>query len=1814
MKMNQILNNRKTFLALFLVSIFALSTMVMPLTSILPATTLVQPNATDNLNLNSQITLEKALKNLKTTLRSAETNSSTNRTAYQKIWEPNIAQAAIHAVAVSGDKLILATAGGYLKDNEIHIYTYDYTYKTVSHVTDLGDGIIQSDVQSLAIDDLDGNGYYEIVAGSSDGHIYVFEQTTTYFVLSSTPFVLTWISPEDFVRVWSLTTDDLDGDGKKEIIAGCWDNEIRVFEYLTRGGFPWTTGHWQNYTEVWSSGNATKDKLYTIATGDTDNDGFREIITGDRSGTIYIFENGRKEIDQPYPYHYDNEYVLIWNFTIPFSGALENLKVKNLDYDTNDEIAVSSYGRGVYFIDYSDSLGYTYSKIFKPLESWESNGFWPLDPYVDRLMTNYSTNVNDTAVFPYNTSMASSPDGNTAYFNVTSTRTATAVVDFGKDQEITFDGNSSTPDLYIWVVAFAIDEYPLPVNSSNFELYASNNLTTFTSLDNAEITPVLTGNLTYNIGSLTLHYLTYQVEVTLDSALPNAGLPSLRYLKLVIKGDQGLYVDAFRGILDLSLTEVTSMTIGNIDFSMFPPDSFKDKLILGTSDGRLLVYQYKYFSDSEINMTGYRMQRSWDSFEEDRFSVEDAIWSLELLNDSSLLPTWRYASLFTSTEYAFDYADITGDGTFDLIYAEYEPEGVDTSMYGSVKYRENTGSNMYPAFGSEQLLPGMTSAYGPFYHREVRPTMVDIDNDGDLDLVTGTTGYFEMNPEIYLIRNDGGTYNYVTDAFSSVNNIISSYNGTPYVSFYDMDKDGDLDMTIGMKQLFYFENRGNSTDPSWSYNSEFYKSLNEQRGQFEEFRTVSYSDFDRDGDFDLTVSLEYNFVSSVVNFSYTNLAYFENTGDLHTPIWLRNKNLYETDFQFYDNALLKDLDGDGNFELLTRYTNSTSAYYNYIYVYTPRLEHNLIFAATYPSTMIIEVDKSLISRGFEANILWSTELSMSEWTFSAEIADTDNDGKKEVIIGSFDNNIYTFENLFNGTYRRAWRSPDLKNLEAIGYPYPLWWYYDWDNVKDLTVADLDEDGLTEIIVVAGEIVYVFENVGDDNYSLVWSYEFVGTGIAVTTNPDLDGDSKSELIVATYDPASVYIFEAEGDNTYTRVWDISFTATTSGSYTVYAMPTSLIASDLDSDGKGDFIVGGYNESRYSNGDVYRIDSGFLAIFETIGDDNYSLVWTAPASHVSQNSVNYIYLGDINNNTILDFAVGTNLGVNIYEHTGTDNQYDIINVITSSATYPTMYSSQIAVYQNTAITELKIVQLLNGSFVAAYVYDSRVYTAFSENGTSWVLNGRVTTDTDQTYENSISLAASPYNNLTALVFKSDRSGSKLWYTSSSDGGQTWSTLDGLPVYTESFLSPSIALGALPFVTYIIPNTGIYITAWFFGWATPNLLDIPVNSTNLEAVSQELRILSDGSAGLVISGWNKSSVKTDYDVWYFNSRDYSNWSRAIRITSSYDNETMPSLAELEDGVLMVAYARGNAIRAKVSTNFGNKWSAEQDIQKWFYYAPFSLISLNTGGYMLGYISFWYTIIGWTFVPTYSANCVYNNITNWWYYNVRNVKAVAYGDTDNDGENEIIVGAGNVLSIFGYNQTLGMYNLSWSSEKLGAEITDIAVGDTNENGLLEIIVTAKGGYVYSFELADKDPPKVTFSNPTEYSEVSVGALSVMVSVEDKSKIATVELKLDNNEWVEASYNGGNLYIVTFNLKSPGIHVISARARDWNGLQSSVTSIEITVVEKETQRTLNTNSLQGNETDLFITVAFYGTSLLLLSIAILVTLVKKRRKYVLTQ
>ncbi|MFT6924276.1 MAG: hypothetical protein ACJA1C_003297 [Crocinitomicaceae bacterium] len=138
------------------------------------------------------------------------------------------------------------------------------------------------------------------------------------------------------------------------------------------------------------------------------------------------------------------------------------------------------------------------------------------------------------------------------------------------------------------------------------------------------------------------------------------------------------------------------------------------------------------------------------------------------------------------------FGDIDNDGDLDLLSGEYD---------GDFYYYENVGTASVPSFSAYQVNPfGLTQTLNDYSH----PTFVDLDGDGDLDIMAG-----DDDEPYYYYKNIGSANvpNYAAfqiNPFSIEDN--SDYLARP--SFCDLDNDGDLDMISGAyySEFNYYEN------------------------------------------------------------------------------------------------------------------------------------------------------------------------------------------------------------------------------------------------------------------------------------------------------------------------------------------------------------------------------------------------------------------------------------------------------------------------------------------------------------------------------------------------------------------------------------------------------------------------------------------------------------------------------------------------------------------------------------------------------------------------------------------------------------------------------------------------------------------------------------------------------------------------------------------------------------------------------------------------------------------------------------------------
>ena len=160
-------------------------------------------------------------------------------------------------------------------------------------------------------------------------------------------------------------------------------------------------------------------------------------------------------------------------------------------------------------------------------------------------------------------------------------------------------------------------------------------------------------------------------------------------------------------------------------------------------------------------------------------------------NPQFATPTTNPFGLTPSYEFAIpDFADIDGDGDMDLLVGEY---------YGNMQYYENTGSNSNPQFAAPMMNPFGLSATNYI----ACPSVEDIDNDGDLDVLVG-----EANGSFQYFANTGSSTNPQFD--SPIENPfgLQSVDTVSLPAMTDLDGDGDMDLLVGeyYGNFRYFKN------------------------------------------------------------------------------------------------------------------------------------------------------------------------------------------------------------------------------------------------------------------------------------------------------------------------------------------------------------------------------------------------------------------------------------------------------------------------------------------------------------------------------------------------------------------------------------------------------------------------------------------------------------------------------------------------------------------------------------------------------------------------------------------------------------------------------------------------------------------------------------------------------------------------------------------------------------------------------------------------------------------------------------------------
>jgi VCBS repeat-containing protein len=452
------------------------------------------------------------------------------------------------------------------------------------------------------------------------------------------------------------------------------------------------------------------------------------------------------------------------------------------------------------------------------------------------------------------------------------------------------------------------------------------------------------------------------------------------------------------------------------------------------------------------------------------------------------------------------FADLDGDGKLDLVGGEYE---------GELLAWRNTGTAVAPVFtaldGAENPLGSVNAGFN------ASPAFMDLDADGDLDLVAGgATG------KLLAWRNTGTAAAPVFTELTGSDNPFSGMSAGSITrpAFGDLDGDGDLDLVAGevSGRFLAWRNTGTAAAPVFT---PLTASNNPLNGFDVGFNSApAFVDLDGDGDLDL-VSGE----------RLGTLLAWRNTGTpaepVFTPLTGANNPFSGLDVGIISTPAFADLDGDGDLDLVSgEYFGSLFAWRN--------------TAAPLPSTTITitpEGDAPVITSGSTGSIAENA----AGLVYQAVSFNPDGGTAPTWTLSGVDAGLFDIDRLTGAVTFKA--RPDFELPADTGA----------DNVYDLTVTASD-GVLSTIQEVAITVTNVNEAPTVTSPDMV-NFAENGTGTVYTaTGTDPDAGSTLTWTLGGADAALFAIsgagvltfraapnFEAPIDADINGVYDITITA-------------------------------------------------------------------------------------------------------------------------------------------------------------------------------------------------------------------------------------------------------------------------------------------------------------------------------------------------------------------------------------------------------------------------------------------------------------------------------------------------------------------------------------------------------------------------------------------------------------------------------------------------------------------------------------------------
>jgi hypothetical protein len=582
----------------------------------------------------------------------------------------------------------------------------------------------------------------------------------------------------------------------------------------------------------------------------------------------------------------------------------------------------------------------------------------------------------------------------------------------------------------------------------------------------------------------------------------------------------------------------------------------------------------------------------------------------------------------------FDVAlgDIDGDGWPDLAVALGDYMG---ESYPRDRVYLNLGGvfDTEPAWHSSKRGHTMSVVLG------------DIDNDGDLDLLTACQHWDHGN---YMYLNQQG----VLDSVPAWQALYQDYSTS--LALGDIDGDGYLDLVCGSDypgaNSFYINRGGYFVGaPDWQ-TEELYATLG-----------ISLGDVDCDGDLDLACANALRWDQG------PNTVYFNDGGSMDlSPGWESRPDNPSS------GVALADIDGDGDLDLIFANSGTNTMYLNRHGAFDETPSWQSVPQKPTATITLEDVDldgyRDLVcgnagqhdaiyfglGGGIETEPSWTS--AAEHQTQSMLLVDLDDNGYRDLVCGNFrEVNTIHFNETGVPPTEASWSSlltewtndMALHDFNGDGYldmvcgnknqentlfwgypagfhPYDSWASSEDNDTRSIALGDIDGDGAQDLACgnwLQSNCVYMG---GGSTFSSSpgWSSAPVNATTAVELE-DIDGDGDPDLVCANWGDFNAIYLNNAGSLTASPEWVSALANATYG----------LAVGDVDGDGDLDLVFGNDGEPN-----ALHVNDG--------GDFSPVPTWSSGPA----NATRCVAIGDVDADGDRDIICGNHSCSNcIYENT-------------------------------------------------------------------------------------------------------------------------------------------------------------------------------------------------------------------------------------------------------------------------------------------------------------------------------------------------------------------------------------------------------------------------------------------------------------------------------------------------------------------------------------------------------------------------------------